>query len=123
MVFLRRPKTDCLLIKLRLDDLDRGFGVVGLRRTRCEDFEPSCWIAGARAWWVEIAVKKNAAEDSGSTGGVFSKSLEFSIRVVHRFFVEFVACNCTLLPEISCIAGAVEDLDNVVLLVRLTWLA
>jgi hypothetical protein len=71
----------------------------------------------------EIAVKKNAAGDSGSTGGVLSKLLELSIKIVHRFFVEFVACNCTLLPEISCIAGAVEDVDNVVLLVRLTWLA
>jgi hypothetical protein len=43
--------------------------------------------------------------------------------VLRCFFVEFVARNCTLFPEISCIAGAVEDVDNVVLLVRLTWLA
>jgi len=71
----------------------------------------------------EIAVKKNAAGDSGSIGGVFSKLLELSIKVVHRFFVEFVAFNYTLFPEILCIAGAVEDMDNVVLLVRLTWLA
>ena len=71
----------------------------------------------------EIAVKKNAAGDSGSTGGVFSKLLELSIKIVHRFFVEFVACNCPLFPEISCIPSAVEDVDNVVLLVRLTWLA
>lgn len=70
-----------------------------------------------------IGVKEIAAGDSGSTGGVFSKLLELSIRVVHRFLVEFVACNRTLFPEISCIAGAVEDVDNVVLLVRLTWLA
>jgi hypothetical protein len=59
----------------------------------------------------------------GPPAAFFSKLLELSIKIVHRFFVEFVACNCTLLPEISCIAGAVEEVDNVVLLVRLTWLA
>jgi hypothetical protein len=59
----------------------------------------------------------------GPPVGVFSKLLELSIKIVHRFFVEFVTCNCTLFPEISCIAGAVEDVDNVVLLVRLTRLA
>ena len=58
MVFLRRPRTDCLLIKVRLDDLDRGFGVVGLRRTRCEDFERSARKQVRRPGGFEIASKK-----------------------------------------------------------------
>jgi hypothetical protein len=53
----------------------------------------------------------------------FRNCLSCRMGVLRCFFVEFVARNCTLFPEISCIAGAVEDVDNVVLLVRLTWLA
>jgi hypothetical protein len=59
----------------------------------------------------------------GPPAAFFQNWLGCRIRVLRRFSVEFAARNCTLFPEISRIAGAVEEVDNVVLLVWLTWLA
>jgi len=75
--FLRRPRTDCLLIKLRMDDWIEDCGVVGLRRPRCEDFERSCWIEVRGPGGLEIGVKK-MPRGSGPRAAFFSKSLEFS---------------------------------------------